>query len=83
MNPVRPRTRTVRRHTIDGAQDSDQESPGSNEFDPDIVWWQGPADCGICGHQWQAVVPMRAPYAAPYVSLECPACGHRAGHPDD
>ena len=45
------------------------------------VWWQGPCECGVCGRSWRAVVEIESVFDSPVVALECPECGHMAGHP--
>ena len=41
-------------------------------FEPHV---QGPVECRVCGHRWQAVVHMMTGLA----DLECPNCGEMAG----
>lgn len=47
------------------------------------IWWQGPVECNICSHRWQAVVPIEEGQEEPIMPLECASCGHMAAYPED
>jgi hypothetical protein len=44
-------------------------------------WWTGPVSCGVCLHDWVAVVEIEPGADHPIVPLECPECGHFSGNP--
>jgi hypothetical protein len=44
-------------------------------------FWAGPVSCGICFHDWVAVIEIEPDADHPIVPMECPECGHFAGNP--
>jgi len=44
-------------------------------------WWQGPVECGICGHRWVGVVELDYSWSDPFVPFECPKCSSMTGRP--
>lgn len=48
----------------------------------DRNYWTGDCLCGICRHEWTAVVEIGIGESEPMVNLECPSCGNYAGHPE-
>lgn len=63
------------------------DSDLDDEYDPDVLWWQGQVECSLCGHgsdgRVRSVVPIPSDQEEPIVPLECSNCHNFTMHPRD